>query len=373
MLFLAAVLAVVVGSSTAFVSWRRTTQVSTDGGDAGSLYRTTRPGVGYLGDAACARCHAEIAQSYRQHPMGRSLAPIAAAPATGADGEGGRVLFEAQGLEYSLARRDGRVIHQEARRDHSGRVIARREAEVQFAVGSGRQGVAYLIERDGFLFQSPITWYVRERRWDLSPGYEKNNLHFDRAVTPGCLFCHANRVEPVEGTVNRYQPPLFRGHSIGCERCHGPGALHAQQPQVVAGQDRTIVNPAELEPSLRDAVCEQCHLIGHRRVARLDRRAEEFRPGLPFHQFWSVKSNRCTRAVVSAPAGVSLAASPATIPIGFRYPRRRWPIIGVAAWSATPIGAVASRRRPGWSGAARRIAWVATCPGRAARTSSMPR
>jgi hypothetical protein len=287
-LFLAGVLAAVVGSSTAFVSWRRAPVVSSDGGDTGSPYRNTRLGVEYLGDAACARCHAEIAQTYHQHPMGRSLTPIAAAPETGADGGDGRVLFEAQGLEYSLAKRDDRVIHQETRRDRWGRIIARREAEVQFAVGSGRQGVAYLIERDGFLFQSPITWYSRERRWDLSPGYDKTNLHFNRVVVPDCLFCHANRVEPVEGTVNRYQLPLFRGHAIGCERCHGPGALHAKHPLVVAGRDLTIVNPAELEPSLRDAVCEQCHLIGHERVVRLDRRAEDFRPGLPFHRFWAV-------------------------------------------------------------------------------------
>ena len=31
----------------------------------------------------------------------------------------------------------------------------------------------------------------------------------------------------------------------------------------------TIVNPAALEPSLRDAVCQQCHLIGQHRVVRL--------------------------------------------------------------------------------------------------------
>jgi len=220
--------------------------------------------------------------------MGRSLAPIALAPATGADDGSGQVLFEAQGLEYSIEKRDGRVIHQETRRDAAGRIIARNEAEVQFAVGSGTQGVGYLIERDGFLFQSPITWYARERRWDLSPNYDKVNRHFDRAIAPGCLFCHANRVEPVEGAVNRYRPPIFRGHAIGCERCHGPGELHVKNPMVVDGRDTTIVNPAKLEPALRDAVCEQCHLAGHGRVVRLDRRAEDFRPGLPFHRFWTV-------------------------------------------------------------------------------------
>ncbi len=220
--------------------------------------------------------------------MGRSLAPIASAPATGNDDVSGRVLFESHGLEYSIENRDGHLFHRETRRDGSGKLIAQNEAEVQFAVGSGRQGVAYLIERDGFLFQSPITWYVRERKWALSPGYEALNLHFERPVVSNCLFCHANRAEPIAGLLNRYRTPIFRGHAIGCERCHGPGELHVKRPTMVDGRDTTIVNPAALEPALRDSVCQQCHLIGHRRVARLDHRTEDYRPGLPFSSFWTV-------------------------------------------------------------------------------------
>ena len=53
---------------------------------------------------------------------------------------------------------------------------------------------------------------------------------------PKCLFCHCNAVEPVADTLNRYRPPLFRGHAIGCERCHGPGELH-----VGDGSGETIV------------------------------------------------------------------------------------------------------------------------------------
>ena len=174
------------------------------------------------------------------------------------------------------------------RRDSSGRVVARNEAEVQFVLGSGNQGSSFLIDHDGFLFQSAISWYAQQRRWDLSPGYQKNNAHFDRVVVSTCLYCHANRVEPVEGTINRYQTPIFRGHAVGCERCHGPGELHVKGTRVVDGRDMTIVNPADLEPALRDGVCEQCHLLGHQRVVKLDRRDEDFRPGLSFDQVWSV-------------------------------------------------------------------------------------
>jgi hypothetical protein len=280
----------IVASALTYRSWPGPRSLAMHERDVSSPYANTRPVVKYQGDAACIGCHADIARTYQNHPMGRSLHPIASAPATataGNDASSGP-LFSAQGLDYTIENRNGHVIHTETRRDDSGRIIAQTAGEVQFVVGSGRMGASYLIDRDGFLFQSPIAWYARARRWDLPPGYQKSNSHFERPITSACLFCHSNRAEAVEGTLNRYRPPIFLGHAIGCERCHGPGELHAARPKMVDGRDMTIVNPAALEPSLRDAVCEQCHLNGQRRVLRAGRRDEDFRPGLPFYRFWTV-------------------------------------------------------------------------------------
>jgi hypothetical protein len=286
-LILAAIVTI-AGHSPAVVKPRTSGVASVRRWEAGSPYKNTRPGVKYVGDEACLPCHGEIATAYRRHPMGRSLSPIESAQPAGGDERGGRPLFEARGLEYAIDRRDGRVIHKETRRDASGRAVGRNQGEVRYVVGSGRRGLSYLVAREDFLVQSPITWYSRAGRWDLSPGYEELNYHFDRSIQPGCLFCHANRVEPVAGTLNRYEPRFFRGHAIGCERCHGPGELHVNHPESVAGKDLTIVNPADLPLPLRDAVCEQCHLSGGHRIERLGRRFEDYRPGLPLHHFWSV-------------------------------------------------------------------------------------
>jgi Flp pilus assembly protein TadD len=286
MVFLAGSLS--MGLTAIFVFWRTTGTESVHRSDPVSPYRNTLAGIRYLGDDACARCHAKIVDTFRQHPMGRSLSPIAAVLPMGSEQKGDWPRFEAQGFSYSVEVRDGHVIHRETRRDASGRTIAQNEAEISFVLGSGRQGIAYLIEHDGFLFESPITWYPQKRRWDLSPGYDKRNDHFDKPIRSDCLFCHTNRVEPVAGTVNAYRPPIFQGHAIGCERCHGPGELHVSRPTLVNGKDMTIVNPADLEPSLRDAVCEQCHLTGERRVVRAGRRDEDYRPALPFQRFWAV-------------------------------------------------------------------------------------
>ena len=114
------------------------------------------------------------------------------------------------------------------------------------------------------------------------------NLHFDRPIETGCLFCHANRVEPIAHAVNRYERPIFRGHAIGCERCHGPGELHSRTQKVVDGRDLTIVNPRHLESALRSAVCEQCHLQGDHRVDRLGREMFDYRPGLSLIDFFAI-------------------------------------------------------------------------------------
>jgi len=285
LLFLTAAL-IVVASSAAILTWMTSTERTVYRVEYGSPYQNTHLGVKYVGDEACVRCHAEIVASFSRTPMGTSLAPLASAPAIGGDGTTARSQFEAQGLHYSVENRGGHVIHIESRHDASGRAVAQNEAEVQYVLGSGRQAFAFLIERDGFLFESPITWYAGERKWHLSPSYERRNYHFDRPILEDCLFCHTNRVERASSALNRYRSPIFHGYGIGCERCHGPGEIHVGRSEVIDGQDLSIVNPANLEPSLGDAVCEQCHLIG-RRVSRPDLRSADYRPGLPFYRFWS--------------------------------------------------------------------------------------
>jgi predicted CXXCH cytochrome family protein len=256
---------------------------------ADSPYRNARPGVGYVGDEACARCHREIAEAYRSHPMGRSMAPLGGVAKRPPIGASAGLPFEAKGAQFLVEERDGRVFHAMRRRDAEGRVFAENEAEVRYALGSGTRGIAFLIDRDGFLFQSPIAWFAQPGRWDTSPGYGEFDARpdFERPIQPECLSCHANQFRPVAGTLNRYEPPIFQGHSIGCERCHGPGALHVNREGPSAGPDLTIVNPADLAPALRESVCQQCHLQGTFRFPRAGRGPLDFRPGLPIHRFWA--------------------------------------------------------------------------------------
>src|SRR5258708_18429279 len=121
-------------------------------------YRNVRPDVKYVGTDACATCHIEHAKTFRQHPMGQSLAPIARATPVERYDAAAKNPFDKLGFQYRVERRGERVIHHETAADAEGRPVVEAEAEVHYAVGSGAGGRTYLIDRDGFLFQSPITW-----------------------------------------------------------------------------------------------------------------------------------------------------------------------------------------------------------------------
>jgi Tfp pilus assembly protein PilF len=254
------------------------------------------PDVAYVGDAACRDCHVEETRSYREHPMGRSLAPIreflGQIPRDGIDAG-----FYAFRSRFTVERRGERVWHRQTRLDASGKPIYTLESEVQFAIGSGTRGYSFLSDRDGYLFQTPISWFSQKHIWGLSPGFSRVLLS-GRPIGGECLYCHANRVRPQPDTMNGFETPIFDGHAIGCERCHGPGGRHVLERNngvpVKGTIDYTIFNPSkkkhkdQIEPAVRDAVCEQCHLSGEVRVLPRGRELFDFRPGLRLQAFWSV-------------------------------------------------------------------------------------
>lgn len=244
-------------------------------------YRNVHPDVKYVGDAACTKCHSDVAATYAHHPMGRSLAPITdLAPRQVYDAKHNNP-FESLGARFLVERQGNRVIHRETRLDDNGQPIYERDIEVHFAIGSGTRGYSYVTERDGRLFQTPISWFAQQNIWDLSPGFKAKHVT-SRPINGECMFCHANRAQFREDSVNHFEAPLFRGYAIGCERCHGPGEKH------VKSRDKLdIVNPRGLPAALRDAVCQQCHLEGTVRLLPRGRHLYDFRPGLPLESCWT--------------------------------------------------------------------------------------
>ena len=252
--------------------------------------RPPRPHHDFVGSHVCASCHASISESYSQHPMAQSLAGVMDAKPL-EDYENQTTIKPPGNRSYVIERRPDGVFHHEVGETVDGIVIYDQSVPIHFAVGSGQRGRSYLTNRDGQLFMSPLTWYSGSKAWDLSPGYRpESHQRFDRQVSDGCLACHAGRMATQEGSPNSYdaQHP-FLEETIGCERCHGPGASHVARYQKADPSlvDR-IVNPAKLDTIRRDAVCNQCHLQGGRRVLRYGREEFDFRPGDRLSDVWIV-------------------------------------------------------------------------------------
>lgn len=224
----------------------------------------------YLGSAACAGCHQDIAQMYGQTAMAHASGPVSQIKLPG-----GQLSVARQHAEYRVEQQD-HATKLTYRKAGSVEVGSQGSKELLYFIGSGTHARGFVFEEAGQSFQSPLAYYGGTHGWDLAPGYEKErSIYLGRKVETGCLSCHASGVRrsPTE--------PLFREGAVSCERCHGPGSQHVAtvrmgRPEAARS---SIVNPAKLSGETRDSVCAQCHLTGETRIDRPQRSAQTFQAG----------------------------------------------------------------------------------------------
>lgn len=245
---------------------------------ASAHLNSTSPEATFIGSDACAECHREQFESYLQTAHSRALSEVD----PDAEPPDAEFRHDLSGHSYAVFRRDGQLWHRESLVDAAGEEVVQEEHPLKYLIGSGRHTRSYLVEDDGFLMESPITWYASRQAWEMSPGYDAPvHAGFERATDIGCLFCHVGRAEPIDGSFHRI---AIHEQSIGCESCHGPGSLHARErklgkPLSGDGFDPTIVHPAKLPRGRLESICAQCHLRGDTTVAVRGRSATDFRPG----------------------------------------------------------------------------------------------
>jgi predicted CXXCH cytochrome family protein len=213
-------------------------------------------GADFVGNQACAPCHAAIFRDYMRTPMAQGSGKVGAQDrkenfdhAEFSDARDAfsytvtpdyRFEFVQQGVKQPIA---------------GSRALA-------YFIGSGAAARTFLMDSGGFLFESPVTYYRDSASWKASPGFEGLDYpYLTRPVAPGCLQCHASGIQPAAGTLNGYATPPFLENGVACERCHGPGSDHI-------AKGAKMVNPAALAPAARDSICAQCHLSGEVRVSK---------------------------------------------------------------------------------------------------------
>ena len=241
----------------------------------------------FAGDAACAECHADVSDAYSRTTHAESVSAFTRATAPehfGPDGVGPEIVHPNSGRRYEAFVRGDTLFQREYRLGADGRREGERVVAASHVIGSGHATRSYLAAETGsdgsaYLTQMPLTWYVQQERWDLSPGYDFSDARFDRPINLECASCHVSGAEAVPFTQNRYTAV---GEAIGCESCHGAGAAHvaAHRAGRTPGDGTDLVNPANLSPDLELAVCQQCHLEGFA-VLEPGETATSFRPGQP--------------------------------------------------------------------------------------------
>jgi hypothetical protein len=226
------------------------------------------PRPGYVGDAACASCHASQSGGYEHTSHRLTSQPVTKDSVLGSFAAGSNVLkivdpareAALPGLYFTNEQKDGNYYQTAA--TGWGSDLVKRTERMDLMTGSGVRGATYLYWQNDQLFELPVSYWTDGHRWINSPGYTDGTVDFSRPVNPGCLECHASYIQPLSAdpNTNRYdRASLVTG--ITCEYCHGPGAEHVARQK--AGTAKTtgqaILNPAHFSRDRQVDLCALCH------------------------------------------------------------------------------------------------------------------
>jgi hypothetical protein len=271
------------------------------GASAGQVKNPSAPGRsaesndGYVGSQACSKCHLEIYRRFSGTSMGHSMSQVTPALLEKTSPSASYV-DEQFNRRFEVYSQEGSLYQSESGIGADGKESFRAAHRIEWIIGAGVNGYGAILERDNYLFQAPLSFYMRPMKWAPSPGYEFADLGFNRPITPGCIFCHSGRPNPIAGTNGRFASTPFSELSIGCENCHGPGAAHVRAMSgatIPAGKnparfDPAIVNPARLTPYLADNICMACHQTGDARVLKPGKTYQDILPGRPLDDTLSI-------------------------------------------------------------------------------------
>lgn len=237
----------------------------------------------YVGSETCADCHRAIFDSYMQTDMGRSMSRVT--PEHPASKQSTITIQNSElHRSFDVQWTPKAVLQSEYEIGPDGKEVFRNTQPLAYGVGSGHTGISYLVERDGFLYEAPLSYYTATASWDMSPGFGATDLAFNRPALVGCVACHSGQPQPNLLAPGSYQAPPFQELSIGCENCHGPGSMHvAMEAGQIPGDKlhAAIVNPKKLQPWLADNICMNCHQGLSLRVLQPGKTYSDFQPGMP--------------------------------------------------------------------------------------------
>jgi nitrate/TMAO reductase-like tetraheme cytochrome c subunit len=217
-------------------------------------------GSAYAGSKACVKCHSNLYNSYLHTAHYLAAIPGSQNSVHGSFTKGQNVVNISASQKIVMEIRDSGLyqtyyLNGKAKETH----------RFDITLG-GVKGETYLYWKGNALYQLLISYYNKQHQWLLSPGYAPGDVNFSRIITRRCFECHASYIgdQPDQtgglGGAEQFDRKSLV-YSVDCERCHGPGAQHADfhtnNPKVKTA--RFIVTYASLTRGQRMDMCGQCH------------------------------------------------------------------------------------------------------------------
>jgi len=213
----------------------------------------------YIGSQACERCHAQIYERWRKTPMANIV-------------------------------RDPRQHPDAIIPDLATKAIAKfSKDQVAFVYGSLWKQ-RYFTKIGDEYFPLPVQWEVANHKWSkyMVPAtgdwwasiYPADNMQ--RPTGPLCDGCHSVGYD--------IQTKQVAEWNVGCERCHGPGSVHAINP--TRGD---ILDPSHMDYVAANDACIQCHSQGQPLANPIESKYYDwpvgYNVGLKLQDFWKLEDH----------------------------------------------------------------------------------
>jgi predicted CXXCH cytochrome family protein len=222
---------------------------------AAAVHAATGPA--YVGEAACATCHAAIHSQWSHSRHSKMVQPATAASV---QGDFNRGVVKLRGEPYMLRQRNGVFYITESYL--TGKPV---EHRVEYTLGNRRIQLYLSTLADGRIIVLPPSWDIVRKEWfhnlDIDDPEEEPGVLI-QIWNKSCYSCHVSQQEKNFDLQKKAYRTTWLNFGTNCERCHGPGSEHVAHYSSAApptGPARDIVLQTRLDAARNTMVCAQCH------------------------------------------------------------------------------------------------------------------
>jgi cytochrome c554/c'-like protein len=212
-------------------------------------------GAELVGDHVCAECHGNKTASHVKTGMAMAMEPIAESRVLTANPA---MTFRIGNYAYEIKRKDKQSIYSVT----DGKETI--SLPILYAFGEGKAGQTYILQYEGGLYESLVSFYNEIKGLDFTIGAARGvppslkqalGRRLPDNEVSNCFSCHST------GGVSGGQIHLERiTPGIRCEACHGPGGRHAAAGKAGEPNAKLIFNPGRLSgDELSQDFCGSCH------------------------------------------------------------------------------------------------------------------